>query len=1169
MLNTLLNLEDKGKPIYYNWGENDCPICEDNKAGSDCQFQLDQNKRYTSSKLKCHNATTDTEVPDYINPIGEFRAGWSTTYSFKHLTEEMITEFLSLSVGVHKSGFSGFKTDRSGKKIAVDNSLHLSTAERDAGLREMSRSSLLHPIHSLRLDLQRRGLTDKQIDSHCFISPSNAPVNLRIKLGHKFPGFKEESAVGKVVQYFWPAVKTAFIDRGEEKELESHYNYYFIPAYNFDGQVHGGQLGLDPDARAKGVNISKNKKSGKAPKYIAITETKVDGEIYSTRTAEYNEAPLTLLRAKTSSNVLILSEGILKPLVAYERLDQKYHVMGAIGGLFTSSPQNYVANLTLLREREGVNTVVFAVDKCWMDPAKVNVRAAVARALTLAKEMGFSVNTLDFGQAAGDADDIDTAPVDLIHEHIEPYITEKRNLLEDIMLTSVLPAPKDLSFSISETIPVKMLESQQEVLDWYASDTKVKFDLRPMGSGKSHIVPSLLPAGEGGKVYYVSSSPRMVPTPEIHNKFIPMPSCHSGLVEQKGRINAVGEPLSLRPKPTDDPSTYVGATCAKPEAVAAASRLGLHGNSVCKTCEFADGCRSGDGPYTYLYDKKVAMSASHIRTSIDGLNPDAVTENDTIVIDEVTASVPFVEISQFSSLQVRSYLDQMNQNFKGLNVSFSSDGVITHDLSHGALISAAVALDMKLAKRIDGQLSSGVPVTAVAALAEKFVRACTQEGSRISVDYSGVTVMHRTNKVKNLVAAAGKVILSDATASPTILAAQYGIDPKQCSAITMFDKAIKSVKVIAHRAEGLNSRANSSARETLCTKIRSTFDALCGDKVGYISHGEYAKPGDIRFFSDHRGSNMFKDKKAVVIFGLPNPSVIAMQIEFDLLSTSLPEITFQDYYNYKTHGETKQCIGRTRGYQREDEELEVHIVANVHLTQLEKEGYSVEYKSADLEFDCKTNTNSAKSLATLTTIFEGIRSNACDSLAALCKKMGWNRYAIERTLRRIGLDFSYIHAAATTPIKPGNWDNSFPQPIVEAAKKCVVDDIPLDLDVFPVEMVVRAARSLSTGLWPSGAKREHVQKIQLAFGVLAGARQTDTWATRLKEKVLPGLRQLCPMGQIVIDDIGETLKGLASGQALTNIQSMLIMKGMTAMEVKEYFDAITFDLVQFEYSTHS
>jgi hypothetical protein len=1128
--------------MFRNFLQNECPICEENKAGTDCQLQYSGNNPRFNSFIRCHNSRHTTKFPDWIDPEkGDPGQGWSAPFRILDLTSELQEQLFSISTQ-EKSG-AGFTYKKRGQKRAArtDNVNYFPTVERDFAIRSMAAVTHMHPVNGVHVDLVRRGLTPDQIKKHPFLAPYYAANNMDT---FGFEGFPQNSAVGDLVKYYWRDARQAFMQGTHRHKDKS--NYYFIPAYNFAGQVHGGQLGLDPSRRAAEEAIAKAKGKDVA-KYKFITDVKIsETNIWSSKTEEYAEHPLTILRATKSSNVVLLCEGILKPIVAYERLSCEYHVMGAIGGQFLVSRENFEANLTLLREREDVDTVLFAVDKNWASEKKSNVHSGVARALMVAEELGFKVSILDFGQALGEKDDVDTACPDEIKAAIKPFITAPKNLLEDIVLSSVLPAPKNLFYTIDELVPLTTIDQQEEAFPYYENEAKVVFDLRPMGAGKSHLVPSVRPAKPEGRVIYVSQSPRMAPTPEIHRDFIQMPSRHSGLIEQVGRTNVVGEPLMLRPKPTDDPSKLVGATCAIPEVHVSAAKLGIHGSTVCRSCPHFAACKSGDGSFTYLSDKKKAMVASKIITAIDALNPASVTDADTIIIDEVVASVPFVTNDTFKVLHIRAYINDINRLATGMDLVMSGYK-LTYKLSTEALLSAAKALDMSLTKRIEGQLGAGVPANTMPARAESWVKAMLESNAIFDTIGDSIVIQHRTHKIKELVEAAGKVVLLDATSSPTVLAVQYGLDPADCVAFTQHDKATESVKITVLRTEGFNGRAESASRKSVCVDIRNYFAAKYGDAVGYASHREYAKSGDVIFFSDSRGSNKMLSKSHLVIQGMPNPSIVATQAEFSLISSALPGMDFNTYYNYKAHAELKQTIGRLRGFRR-DMPLHAWVVANVHLTTLSDEGYDVTYRYADWFVGSTNNTNSQRTLSTMERIVEGIKTNAGDTLAAICKSLALRKDTVERTLKRMGVSFDAIVKACTQIIVPGLWVNYFPGTIVSAAKHAVATDGDIDFQEFNPEDVVVAAEALAQGHWPSGAKREDVKKIQEAFGLLAGVRHTQQWEERVKTKILVGIENLCSAMHTEVRNAMQVVRKYANETLLTDITEVSIIEAWFAEE---------------------
>ncbi len=1140
------------KSIYSfrNFALFSCPLCEENDDATECQLWLHNEKPLTNSSIACKNIDPEGIFPDYVKGHTGKDIWWNRRYQLDSLGQEKLDELIALTTEATQG--RGFQPSGKTQQVSGETLSFVETDLRDSAIRTMAAAAPLHNVSGVKKDLLRRGLTEEQIKSHPFVDPYHASAQIPATMGQDFPGFDEFSDVMFFINRFWQTVKSAFATG--KKQFSNNSKYYFIPAYNFDGKVHGGQLGLNPQFRGR-----TNDKGETLGKYIHPGDQEFQNKKWSFRSPEFNEIPLTMLRGK--GNVVILSEGILKPLVAHERLGRRVHIMGAAGGNFVNSRQNFEYNLTMLREFEGVDTVLFAVDKSWYSNNKKNVRVNVCRTLAICEEMGFTAQVLDYGQAEGKAEDIDVAPVSDILEHLKPYQKGTTDLLESIVLGSILPAPKSLSFNIKETIPVTSTDSYEQILDFYnRTDKKVLFDLRPMGAGKSHIVPDVSPAAPGGRVFYISQSPRMAPTVRIHEEFTPMPSRHAGLVQQEGRVNVLGEPLYLLPKASDSSKEHVGATCATPELFSKISSYGIHGSKICQSCPFFATCKDGGGEYNYLEQKKAAMGSSKVITAIDALNPDALTPDDTVIIDEVVSSVPFVMTTSFRFAHIRHWIDELNRQAPGLNLSFS-EGKISYDWTLSSLMSVATVLDKKLAKKVEARISTGMHIgSTVPALCGEWIKSLSSGDAKVTWGSDSLTVQYRTTKVERIVAAAGKVVLLDATSSPTVLAHQYGINPEDVEVITCDDRATDSVEVTIMRTEGFNSRAGATSRQSLGAAVRNYFTENYGDRVGFATHREYAKTGDVIFFSDSRGSNRMTDKEHLVILGLPNPSLQATQLEYDLLADKMPGMTFNDYYSYKAHAELKQTIGRLRGFRRQ-QHLHAWVVANVAVDQLVKEGYKVNSRYADWLVGCETNANSQRTLGTIKAVIEAIKSNAGDTLAEICKRIAVRKDSVERTLKRIGLTFEALTSCCTQVIQPGKWSEYFPQDIVDAASQATEAGEDLDLSQFPVVSVVHAAKQLSEGFWPRGCNRQAVQSIQQAIAKLLGVRhEIEVWKPRVQNKILPSIAKLCNPSDspqhIMSSNIFEHLRPFVPPDLLPKLELIDIIEFFSALEPEDPTESI-------------
>ena len=226
----------------------------------------------------------------------------------------------------------------------------LSVDDRHAAYSQVVAQLSLHSND--RADLARRGLSDATIESFVSIAPWQA--------------------LSQSVDPKTPAIAG--------NKVRSPYAGYLVPAKDLQGRILGFQ-------------IRNRETGGDAPKYLWLST--------ASRPANLRNGELPLTFADGDRNVVNFAEGILKPMVAAEKLGQSF--IGAAGGNFASSPQQLESFLQTLNPE----TVVLNPDGGAV--ANRQVMHQYRLLAELVESLGYSFSVRWWGQvekADGDVDEI-------------------------------------------------------------------------------------------------------------------------------------------------------------------------------------------------------------------------------------------------------------------------------------------------------------------------------------------------------------------------------------------------------------------------------------------------------------------------------------------------------------------------------------------------------------------------------------------------------------------------------------------------------------------------------------------------------------------------------------------------------------------------------------------
>ena len=183
--------------------------------------------------------------------------------------------------------------ERNKKQFLLDNALD--AAGRDRAIRKLSRYVGLSDRS--REDLRRRGLSDRQIEAGLFFS-IDPWMRLNLDLPSNLPGIH------------WKGDRFATKDSG-----------YACVIFDSQGRAIGWQLRVEEITKGNKYKWSKSNFSSHLP----------NGEL-----------PITAIKPhENTSRILVLTEGVLKPLIAANKLNLA--VCGGAGGYFAGSPKQFAS----------------------------------------------------------------------------------------------------------------------------------------------------------------------------------------------------------------------------------------------------------------------------------------------------------------------------------------------------------------------------------------------------------------------------------------------------------------------------------------------------------------------------------------------------------------------------------------------------------------------------------------------------------------------------------------------------------------------------------------------------------------------------------------------------------------------------------------------------------
>lgn len=220
----------------------------------------------------------------------------------------------------------------------------LSVAERDREFRRLLGDLTLDDAH--RQNLRGRGLSDEAIAAGMFRTVASGQS---VACSHLLPGVKN----GRL----W------FGQEGDRGIL--------CPAWDADGRIIGAQIRRDND-------------DGGRYRWLAGAQSSH---------LQTGELPITIVTPANPA-AIHLTEGILKPYVTAHR--HNVATVGAAGGLFLASPEQFKDAIATLSERLGTKLIRFPVDSEGRSNEQVHKRDSAT--IRFLESLGYAVEVGDWGQ---------------------------------------------------------------------------------------------------------------------------------------------------------------------------------------------------------------------------------------------------------------------------------------------------------------------------------------------------------------------------------------------------------------------------------------------------------------------------------------------------------------------------------------------------------------------------------------------------------------------------------------------------------------------------------------------------------------------------------------------------------------------------------------------------
>lgn len=223
----------------------------------------------------------------------------------------------------------------------------------------------------------------------------------------------------------------------------------------------------------------------------------------------------------------------------------------------------------------------------------------------------------------------------------------------------------------------------------------------------------------------------------------------------------------------------------------------------------------------------------------------------------------------------------------------------------------------------------------------------------LRIDRGQLLISTRNERHALIALASGWNIYLDATATPEYLSWWMDVDPEDILTIEQEVSSSKNLKIIQVTGLGQVSKNRSDFCQSRVDALRQEFLVRHPD-IKFMDFVKFCTDGDGGWFRDSRGSNDFKDLRALATFGIPYQNIGSLEVLYLTLSSCdfTREDTsekFQGFVDWATQAEIKQAIGRLRSHNRPMQQVYFYFCADYDLSFLSHEVECV--KAADITIE--------------------------------------------------------------------------------------------------------------------------------------------------------------------------------------------------------------------------
>lgn len=822
--------------------------------------------------------------------------------------------------------------------------------QRDRYYRRLIDSLPLHPAD--RADLQRRGLTDEQIQAGGFKS-----VEQWQKLDFELP-------------YNLPGVNL------DGRSLNTSSAGYLCPIRDADGLIVGCQL-----------RVREAADGGRYRWLSSATKKRPNG---ATPHLPNGELPLAVFRQpnqETAARLLLEGTGP-KPLISFQRLGLT--TIGAAGGQFASSPEQ-------LRELTQQQTIVFPPDAGAVQNDKV--LRQYRKTWKLLQEWDCNIQIAWWGQVEkGIHPDIDelTDYSQIQYLSIDEFEAiaanhQPENWLSRIVRTiqrrhNPLDSAQALQSKLEgDRVEIFEYEPGQRLQTWTnAFNQKYRYvlDASGTGGGKSYDAGNVSPSlfGEVRQVIYVSGEHRNPTTESLEAGWVDLEARHRGLA-----IEATPNGGKRVKRASKGETPTIAPNCNRVGLIEALRGKDVDGadtaSVVCGSCPMKEACQHAEGPgYGFLYQRRSALSSPKLRAHPDSLPSPVDYDYPSVALmwDEPGQSfkvkreiqVTLTDLQQTMTALLTHNLLELVQELLSTLLPYLNKTTSTgrYGLSHLAVIqqlpdvsgiditeieraiapnlgflntTEAYGADLKdlpasLRKRFserDGDLARLAESNIIKQWLPDLLRVIQGTTQGYLHLHSGkLTISLPDERHWAIIQAAKGVVFLDATLDRDELALKLGCQPNEifvCREQVPSINNLTTTQVTDMKRLGMQRGDDQERRLAALIKHYQAIDPTT--KV--IDFKKFATDGQGVWWKDSRGSNDFLACRTLVLVGTPCQNLNDLRAEYAILVGRQEDNAegFKQFCDRRIRADVVQAIGRLRAHRRTNEQLQVVIVSNFDL----------------------------------------------------------------------------------------------------------------------------------------------------------------------------------------------------------------------------------------------